>query len=300
MSDRRKITVNLQGGLGNQLFCYSAGYYLATKNHFDLECQMTSQFNSTKRDESILLSLKLPGLFTVPRQASTPNNAIPNRILRKIYRKIQAVTNIRNKANYITHDVGYDENLELINTTTHLHGYFQTWRYANAAREVILEALKNKITLSDYALRLIAQMKSNKILVIHIRLGDYRHSENSFIGILSPSYYASVLQREDVQGYELFVFSDDIKTAKVEYVGHFPDETNWIDESDTLTPLETLAVMSHGSAFAIANSTYSWWSAFLSENPEVVIVPKEWFRKRKEPRDLIPIDWRREVSQRVD
>jgi hypothetical protein len=58
--------------------------------------------------------------------------------------------------------------------------------------------------------------------------------------------------------------------------------------------------MSQGSAFAIANSTFSWWSAFLSEDPEVVIVPKAWFRERKEPQDLIPIDWRREVSQWVD
>jgi Glycosyl transferase family 11 len=300
VADRKKIIINLQGGLGNQLFCYSAGYYVATKNHFDLECQMTSQFNSTKRDESILLSLKLPGFFTIPRQVSTPNNAILNRILRKIYRKFESVTNVRIKPNYFSDDVGYDKNLELINTTTHLHGYFQTWRYPTAAREVILEALKNEIALSEYALRLIGQMKSSKILVIHIRLGDYRLAENSFIGVLSPSYYSSVLQREDVQGYGLFVFSDDINAAKIEYGGHFPDETNWIDESDTLSPLETLIVMSHGSAFAIANSTYSWWSAFLGENPEVVIVPKEWFRKRKEPRDLIPIDWRREVSQWVD
>jgi hypothetical protein len=103
-----------------------------------------------------------------------------------------------------------------------------------------------------------------------------------------------------MQGYKLFIFSDEINTARIEYKRYFPKDAIWVDENGALSHLETLFVMSFGSAFVIANSTFSWWSAFLSESPDVVIAPQKWYRNKIDPEDLIPPNWKREDSQWAD
>lgn len=297
MSKNEKIAIILQGGLGNQLFCYSAAFYLAKKNNFKLECVMTSQYNSTKRDDEILLSLKLPGTFIKSQQQSIERNSILTRILRRVNRKFVSVINIGNSQKYLSHCSGYDQNLESINTSKILHGYFQTWRYPLVACDVILLSLKNHVRLSNYGKGLIEEIKSAKSLVVHIRLGDYKNRENKFIGVLDPKYYETVLNRPEIKDHQVYVFSDDISDAKFGYSEFFPPSTIWVDEDNTLNSLETLLVMSHGKAFVIANSTFSWWSAFLSQESETIIAPSKWFEEKEDPEDLIPSNWHREISQ---
>lgn len=297
MSENEKIAIILQGGLGNQLFCYSAAFYLAKKNNFKLECVMTSQYNSTKRDDEILLSLKLPGTFIKSQQHSIECNSMLTRLLRKINRKFVSVLNTGNNQKYLSHCSGYDQNLESINTSKILQGYFQTWRYPLVARDVILLSLKNQVRLSNYGKALIEEMKSAKSLVVHIRLGDYKNSENKFIGVLDPKYYGTVLNRPEIKEHQVYVFSDDILEAKFGYSEFFPPRTIWVDEDNILNPLETLLIMSHGKAFAIANSTFSWWSAFLSQDSETIVAPSKWFEEKEDPEDLIPLNWHREISQ---
>lgn len=294
---RNKITVNIQGGLGNQLFCYSAGYYVASRINYRLECRMTTQFNSTIRDSLILSRLELPGTFFASKQMPHPKNAFLDRVWRRLIRKSTSILGLPDKNLYTSKYLGYDQKLNELNKTTELHGYFQTWRYPIVAREVILNALKNRVFLNDHAQDLINNMKFRRILVVHIRLGDYKNLANSFIGVLSPNYYGKILKRPELQEYQVFVFSDDILGAKSEYSKSFPSNTTWVDEGNILDPIETLAVMSHGKAFVIANSTFSWWSAFLSEDPDIIIAPSKWFKDKADPEDLIPSNWHREVSQ---
>ena len=292
-----KVIINLQGGLGNQLFCYSAGYYVAKKSNLNLECRMTSEFNSIARDLTILSELKLPGLFTVSKNRSKTTNRILLQLQGKIINKVNNLLGRKKSGLYVSDSLGYDSNLENFNGPVHLHGYFQTWRYAIAAREVILASLKTEVSLSIYASKLITDMKLKKGLVVHIRLGDYKYTENSFFGVLSPEYYQNALAQLKPNNYSIYVFSDDISSAKHEYEEAFPPDTIWVDQGDVLSTVETLFVMSHGSAFLIANSTYSWWSAFLSDSSDFVMAPKKWFKAQEDPLDLYPINWITKESQ---
>lgn len=300
MPSHNRISIDLQGGLGNQLFCYSAGYYVALRNNFVLECQMTTAYNSTKRDESILSRLKLPGTFVSSKPKLLQKKTIIAKALTRLSRKCEKNFYSKVKKNYVSNVLGYDQKLDSLHKPTKINGYFQTWRYPLIAREAIILALKNEVILNDYAKELIDQMKLERILVVHIRLGDYKNTENSFIGVLSPEYYAAILKRPELYGYEVFVFSDDILEAKAEYGETFPPSTTWVDQGGVLNPVETLVVMSHGKAFAIANSTFSWWSAFLSQKPEIVVAPSKWFKEKEDPEDLIPSNWHREASQWAD
>jgi hypothetical protein len=258
---------------------------------------MTTQYNSIARNSTILSSLKLPGSFVASRQIPLSSNTVLNRVFRKLIRKFNSTINLPFKRTYNSNCVGYDQKIETFNKPIHLHGYFQTWRYPGQVRESILLAIQNEIDLCDYAGDLITQMNSKKILVVHIRLGDYKNSENSYIGVLSPEYYGSILKRPGFEQYQVFVFSDDISDARSQYGKFFPSNTTWVDEDNILDSLETMVVMSHGKAFAIANSTFSWWSAFLSQDSEIIIAPSKWFKEKDDPEDLIPSNWQREVSQ---
>jgi hypothetical protein len=261
---------------------------------------MTTQYNSTERDSSILSNLKLPGTFVATQIPPYLRNIILNRVFRKLLKELKFIFISPNKRSYHSDCLGYDPKLDSLNKPTKLHGYFQTWYYPLFVRDIVSLALNNEAYLSSYAKDLIAKMKSRKILVVHIRLGDYKNSQNSFRGVLSPDYYGAILKRPELKEYQVFVFSDDITDAKSEYSKFFPSNTTWVDEGNTLNPVETLVVMSHGKAFAIANSTFSWWSAFLSQDSEIIIAPTKWFKEEGDPKDLIPSDWHREVSQWIN
>jgi hypothetical protein len=95
-------------------------------------------------------------------------------------------------------------------------------------------------------------------------------------------------------GGEVWVFSDDPASAASTLRFLEGSRVRWIsDYSDRLSPEEELILMTFGKAHIIANSTFSWWGAFLSESSMQVIAPEEWFESREEPLDLIPPNWTR-------
>jgi hypothetical protein len=289
-----KVTSYIFGGLGNQLFCYSAGYYLSKKNNLDLELKISPAMNSTSRDSSLLLNLNLPGTFNQTKRVFI------TKILYKLSSEnivLRKFANLRLRKRIILSSLGYDDRLEQIKTTIYLQGYFQTWKYAQFSRELILKSLEDNVGLSDLAISLIARLKKEKTLVLHIRLGDYKKEENSYFGVLSPKYYQNLLANNNLSQYEIFIFSDDIENAQSEYATSLPSGVVWVDKDHQLSALETLFVMLHGSAFAIANSTFSWWAAYLSHRKEIVIAPSKWFKEHDDPIDLIPEDWIREESK---
>ena len=289
----KKVTVDIVGGLGNQLFCYSAGYYLKKKNNMELELRINNGMNSTYRDLSQIATLNLPGKFSRAKVLPIGRSKNYSRLLRFSIRKINAVVQ-RNLV--VSRSLGFDPQLEVISSDVHLQGYFQTWKYAESARELILNSLEESVPQGGIARKWAEALKVENSLVLHIRLGDYKKQENSYFGILSPSYYAKLIDRIDVTKYRIFVFTDDFDHAQKEYSSSLPQNSIWVDADRELTSIETLYVMSHGSAFIIANSTFSWWAAYLREKKDFVIAPSKWFESHEDPVDLMPDDWIQEES----
>jgi len=288
--EEKTVTVDIIGGLGNQLFGYSAGFFLASLLKSPLICLLTQEYNSIHRDTSSLESLKLPGTFL--RAKNSPHTfSNLNLVISKTKRIIRKFSRLNEAKHYYSNCIGYDRNLEKLESPTHIHGYFQSCVYAEGAKKVIQESILENIKLSQFADALILSMKAIPTLVVHIRLGDYRKPENDFFGILSPEYYKRALKSLTVKPLQVYVFSDEIAEAKKNYSDSFPSDTNWIDEGGLLNPLETLAVMSEGTFFIIANSTFSWWAAFLSESGSNVIAPAKWFKGQNDPENLYPKDW---------
>ena len=158
---------------------------------------------------------------------------------------------------------------------THI-GYFQNWNLVEKTfdlfRYELDKALEN-ISLID-----LDQIDFKNVVVIHIRRGDYLNPSNSF-GILTPEYYLKAL--ELIPGYEnkskIIVTDDPIHIKDIESKLN----PNLILGPDQLSAWQTLKLISMSKYFILANSTLSWWGAYLAKSYDsnaVCIVPSPWFR----------------------
>jgi hypothetical protein len=136
-----------------------------------------------------------------------------------------------------------------------------------------------------------------KPIVMHIRRGDYKSLSDDF-GCLSAKYYAEALikAREIFPNRKVWVFSDDLESAKQLIDSINIADIELIDDSNSNGPAESLKLMSIAAVNIIANSTFSWWSAALNNNSELVIAPLKWFKGMKDPDELIPPNWIRVQS----
>jgi hypothetical protein len=297
MGQKSQVTVELVGGLGNQLFCLSAGFYVARLHSADLKMKYESKLNSTTRNSAFSNGFAMSGGDGVELVSvvNRKNNSFVNSLVTKVVGLLK-VANPWQESMYKSKVVGFDPKLDSIMPPVYLKGYFQSWKYALNSKSFIRRALFSQANLSDYATSLIQELNAEKTLVVHIRLGDYLLGENSYFGVLDAEYYKNALLNHDLLKYQVFVFSDDINHAESNYSHVFPENTIWVDPMRKLNDLESLIVMLHGKSYVIANSTFSWWAAFLSDSKTKVVAPAKWFRFREDPDCLFPLEWERECS----
>ena len=85
--------------------------------------------------------------------------------------------------------------------------------------------------------------------------------------------------------------TDDIDKAKLILDDLVPASATWVDPKDLPDDAEALILMSKARNFIIANSTFSWWAAMLSNSKGVVVAPEKWYRNMDDPNDLLPHEW---------
>jgi hypothetical protein len=178
------------------------------------------------------------------------------------------------------------------------YGYFQSYRWA----EKVIGELKNlslaetSPSLSKYSELAVKESP----LIVHVRLGDYR-SESSF-GFPGASYYFASIKESWESGDfgSIWIFSDEIENVgeflPLENIGEY----RLIDDKN-LSSAEVLEIMRLGKGYVIANSTFSWWGAYLSrsDNPQI-FAPKPWFSEIDSPKDLLPESWTCIETQRSE
>jgi hypothetical protein len=178
------------------------------------------------------------------------------------------------------------------------YGYFQSYRWA----EEVIGELKN-LSLAETSPSLLKYSElaeRESPLIVHVRLGDYR-SESSF-GFPGASYYFASIKKAWGSGSfgSIWIFSDEIENVEeflpLENIGEY----RLVDEKN-LSSAEVLEIMRLGKGYVIANSTFSWWGAYLSraDNPQI-FAPKPWFSEIESPKDLVPDSWTRIETQRSE
>jgi hypothetical protein len=304
------IIVNLVGGLGNQLFQMSAAQAISLPNERIVLEYGLGTTRLLPSGEPEICSYELPSNFRLSKRKGFFAHGIAKVIgytLRK-QREIpksrlsKVVTSSSLKMCQITLFAYYRRPLKLIcpadlgysdivrTNNMFLSGYFQTYFWPDS----ILDALKGLVASSDQLEKYKQLAVLEEPIVLHIRRGDYK-TEDTF-GLLGSNYYSSALEylESKTSSKNIWLFSDEPELAKE--VLKFPSEMHIrvIPEME-LSSAQLLEIMKLGSAYVIANSTYSWWAAFLSMSKHVV-APKIWFKDANGPSKLLPESWHKVTS----
>jgi len=280
---KKRFSVILQGGIGNQLFQICSGLYYAKKHDRDLQFVLSNDekqnvFDLLNKDEFNVLYRKESGLQVFI-------NRVLNRILKKS-KKLRSIVMIHN-----SEEVGFNISLSKNSTFKQLRGYYQTHLYFEEVKPELISAIRIS-NFSDWYLsqRLIISSTIRPVM-IHIRRGDYDQQSKSF-GLLSIDYYKNAINylRELNFTGPIWIFSDDTVIAAT-FAQLLDEVTHVVNPPRGTSACESMALMWEFSAHIIANSTFSWWGAILSSKSQIVIAPDPWFRNGLQIKNLIPPSW---------
>lgn len=273
--------IEIFGGIGNQLFQFAAGRYL--ENRHGIICRYSGWRTGYK--------IKLPFLHqNIDEKFLRAISLTAERILSRVglLRRIEIFC--RNV--YVSHPIGWDPELAKKVPGKRLRGYFQSHIYASSLdaidKSLILE-LKNA---SPWYKNKLAQIQELDVVAVHIRRGDYKN--NPDIGTLDMEYYLKALAQidEKMQFKNVWIFSDD-KNVGDELRRKLGACAQLVIQDANASDFESMILMSKAKKIIIANSTFSWWAAFLASSGTKVFAPSKWFKSLDDPIDLIPKHWTR-------
>lgn len=301
--------VVLGGGLGNQLFQYAAGLKIAQGEKLILDNSYGLARNG-KDNQLDIEEFELPNYVSILRQVRTPRVILKfvkfsfresakekSRII-VMLEGIATFVNTFNGENsrkyFINKGIGLDRRIGRVKSPFTLIGYFQT---ADIPESLVVKKVLFDLKLKKYSPELslrIDEAKKFRPIFVHVRLTDYK-TESRF-GIPSEKYYEDALVSLDASGNpqsKIWLFSDSPEEAKCLIPERFHSRLLMCPDSG-LSSAESLELMRYGGAYVIANSTFSWWAAFLRKNQETpVIAPNPWFSGMPDPVQICPSTWLR-------
>ncbi len=297
------IVTKLQGGLGNQMFQYAIGRHLAYLNDAELKLDISFYNNQSKNDTPRRYALDV---FNIVESFSTiediKKNGLPNmvskniflRIYRKFFRNLEIKKPLRERTFVNEPYFDFCSDILKIKRSVYLSGNWQNEKYFYDIADILHKDFTIKNISSNYK-QVNQQISNSKNSVsLHIRRGDYVHNENTnkYHGVCSLKYYSDAVNSiaKKINAPIFFIFSDDMEWVKKNLKIDFPIV---FVSNDKLKDYEELILMSKCKHNIIANSSFSWWSAWLNNNPnKIVIAPKKWFQDPKRAHDNpCPENW---------
>jgi hypothetical protein len=282
------------GGLGNQLFQYALGRQLSIERNVELVLDITDYANSHKR-EFELNFFNTHGRIANNSDLKKISNIRGNTLLKKILKKLEVLKPIYYRYYIKEPHYHYYSNVQKIGKDAYLEGYWQSEKYFKN----ITEILKNDFQLSENKRKrlkkdLIDSIKTKESVSLHVRRGDYVNDTktNDTHGLCGLDYYKEAVYylKKRVKKPLFIVFSDDINWCKknLDFLG----QMLFIEGNNEA--YEDIYYMSLCKHHIIANSTFSWWGAWLGNNDKekLIIAPRNWFKKSEyQDVDLIPEKW---------
>lgn len=281
------IIIKLEGGLGNQMFQYALGRNLSVihKVPFKIDSSYLEKENQSGR------TLRITGFKTVLNKATPEEISAHRSTLQKVLDHLRPMSK-RKKIMELSST--FDHKI-LAHTSGYFVGHWNNEGYFKSSENVIREDFKLKQPFGKSSEKI-----TEKILLepeatsIHIRRGDYVSIPKiAAVHLTLPiTYYKEACNRivEKKPNAMFFIFSDDILWAKENFPKNF--KTVFVSTPE-IPDYEELILMSLCKHHIIANSTFSWWGAWLNQNPgKIVIAPKQWFvDKNRKTEGLICPSW---------
>lgn len=281
------LRIQLVGGLGNQLFQYAAARAAAL------------QLGCTLEVEVVIADQEVPG--QTPREFALQWLVPPDGIVggvrssRLVQRLMRTFPRAVPRGTFVEAGFPYDPRILAIRPGTTLIGYFQSWRYfadcADLVRSELLQSAPRSPWFDDTAAELadLGDWTS-----VHIRRGDYTTPRNgAFHGLLGAAYYRTAIAEvsRHLPLGPLVVFSDEPESA-LSILQDTSLNVVLVQPPEDAHPMESIRLMAGASAIITANSSFSWWGAWLADPDVPVVCPNRWFKGAKhDERDLRPTSW---------
>jgi virulence-associated protein VapD len=281
------IIAVLKDGLGNQLFQYAASRCLAEKRRVKLKLDVSEFKRNTLRDYSL-------HHFNITAGITSDYQHLLVRIRYAMKRQFAKLGLSGKNIIYQQNGLHFDEQFFKLGNWSCIEGYWQSEKYFTDIAPIIRNefVLKNK---PDYInSKYLDKIQTVNSVCLHVRRGDYVSVQevNMIHGVCSLQYYADAIAYIDkhVDNPHFFVFSDDMAWSRanlkmggrvVEYIDH--------NQQNAVEDLRLMSACKHN---IIANSSFSWWGAWLNKNPDKIIVaPFKWFSETNLNIDILPDSW---------
>lgn len=288
------IITKIIGGLGNQMFQYAAGRALSLRNNTDLALDV-SGFKNYKLHQGF----EFPRLFNQHYAIATQTDIFkmlgwqtPSLVRRVLARKQFA--SLRHASFIAEPHYQYWSGINNTPKNCYLSGYWQSEKYFGDVSAQIREDFTFVLPLEGKNAELSERIVESNAISLHIRRGDYVSNQQTTAthGLCSIDYYQEAIRyiAERVQDPQFFVFSDDIAWVRDNLKIDFPH--HYVDHNSGAQSYNDMRLMSLCQHHIIANSSFSWWGAWLNPSvAKIVIAPKKWFVTDTDTSDLYPSGW---------
>lgn len=285
------IIMRLKGGLGNQMFQYALGRRLSLEHHTELALE-TSSFKTDHLRVYRLTSFQISG---------TASDALPffptTGPKRRLNTCLQFFRKLIGKPYEIFKEKSFNFDPEALKCSANafFDGFWQSEKYFSPIRKTLLTDFEPLIPLSGELAHTAQNIQSCSAVSVHVRRGDYISdpTTTAYHGVCSKEWYEKAAQhmKAYVPNLHFFVFSDDFEWAKDNLA--FDAPTTFVKPSPDGLECHDLYAMSLCKHNIIANSSFSWWGAWLNQNPnKIVVAPRKWFvAGPQNTDDLIPNTW---------
>ncbi len=282
------VIVKLNGGLGNQMFQYAL--YQAF-----LEKGISAKLDRSKYsclDEKRECFLDYP-CFRLDYELCTRKEAreyvLGTGMMARVFIKL-----FGDKQTHIYEKAEYEYDATLFETREgYLDGFWQTWKYMNS--ESIKERVRKQFAfvnpMPDQAEAYESGIKQTNAVAVHIRRGDYLELKEIYGGICTADYYRRAMEeiRKSTEQPIFYFFSDDMEWTKQTF--GIKDDYVFVDGKGLWQDYTDMQLMSECKHQIMANSSFSWWAAFLnSHQDKKIICPAKWINQKDTP-DIYCEEW---------
>lgn len=289
------IILRLSGGLGNQMFQYAAGLALARRHGAELRFDL-DWFEANRLHQGLELArvfrLKLPMASRLDRRKILGWFAYP--MLRRIVSR-RSLPFLRPSRFVVEPYFHYWQRFEGLPADVYIDGYWQSERYFAPISDEIRRAFQFVLPMDARSGGLAQKMASEISVSLHVRRGDFFRERrvSSVHGVDLTGYYKKAVQAfiERLANPHFYIFSDEPEWVRQHL--DIASACTIVDHNHGADSYRDMQLMSQCKHHIIANSSFSWWGAWLNPNPDkIVIAPRQWFKVSYfDTRDLYPPDW---------
>jgi hypothetical protein len=282
------------GGLGNQMFQYAVGRALSLTREAPLRLD-TQDFDGY----TLHNGYELDQVFNIKAQTASSGDLRKvlgwrafSPIRRRLFRS--QLARFRGPNLFVDNQSGRPPQISAIPDMSYLMGNWQSEKYFKHVDDTIRRDFSFKTPLTGRNAETAALITDCMAVSLHVRRGDIAADPTALAvhGLCSLDYYQSAVEyvTARVAHPEFFVFSDDMSWAR-EHL-HFGFPCHYIGHNKGLDSYNDMRLMSLCNHHIIANSSFSWWGAWLNPHVEkIVVAPKQWFAADIDSSDVVPLIW---------